>query len=46
MQQLEGIKQFFFNFSMSILLINFFSFHPYVIDRTNAFFGKSDKIIF
>ena len=46
MQQWEGFKQIIFNFFMSILLINFFSFHPYVIDRTNAFFGKSDKIIF
>lgn len=46
MQQWEGFKQILFNLSMSLLLINFFSFHPYVIDRTNAFFGKSDKMIY
>ena len=46
MQQWEGFKQIIFNFLMSLLLVYFFSFHPYVIDRTNPFFGKSDKMIF
>jgi hypothetical protein len=46
MQQWEWMKQMFFNICMSVLLINFFSFHPYVIDRTKTFFGKSDKMIY
>jgi len=45
-QQLETMKQFLFNFAMSILLIGAFSLHPFAFDRSNEFFSKNQATFF
>ncbi|CAJ0761884.1 9290_t:CDS:2 [Entrophospora sp. SA101] len=44
-QQLENMKQVFFNFAMSFLLIGAFSLHPFAFDRSNSLFGGKAEII-
>jgi hypothetical protein len=40
MQQLKSMKQIIFNTGMFLLLISFFSLHPFSFDRSNRFFSS------